>query len=432
MLLGPFLTDLDERARVKGSRDPLGVQAIWTHFGRHVVGNLTTVTNSLRDFTAHLLGYYFAERVARENGRGSELETFLKWEQLEAYSRAFFNDDYEFRGTERVKKNLGNGTRITLSTAQSSQILSDQKTYGLWGLYSVSSASSGLVEQNPARLTLDGLEFVEDFYLPRFGEAGIPKANRVVQLLSRDDCRIDLAKAEHSLCTCVARLMKRRVLEHERKFYQFHLVEGGPQNPTEGRQALLAKIMDRVIGRDTAWSPALVRALAKEANRSGQVGESLAYRLERINACEKILAPAASLYAYLQGCHGKTFASAAKRVRDQWGPKVKTINLAEVQDLKTELTASRDEDCADRLVKFAEALSQGEYADALRQLITQNQATMQARGGAAWIEDRAGRLHVRVRDEQGILPTREKISTLWRFPYFLDSLRAISLQLRAT
>jgi len=101
MLLGPFLTDLDERARVKGSRDPLGVQAIWTHFGRYVVGNLTTVTNSLRDFTALLLGYYFAERVSRENSRGSELETFLKWEQLEAYSRAFFNDDYEFRGTER-------------------------------------------------------------------------------------------------------------------------------------------------------------------------------------------------------------------------------------------------------------------------------------------------------------------------------------------
>lgn len=47
----PFLTDLDSRAAVKGSRDPLGIQAIWTRFGRHVVGNLTTVSNSVRDFT---------------------------------------------------------------------------------------------------------------------------------------------------------------------------------------------------------------------------------------------------------------------------------------------------------------------------------------------------------------------------------------------
>jgi hypothetical protein len=47
----PFLTDLDSRAAVKGSGDPLGIQAIWTRFGRHVVGNLTTVSNSVRDFT---------------------------------------------------------------------------------------------------------------------------------------------------------------------------------------------------------------------------------------------------------------------------------------------------------------------------------------------------------------------------------------------
>ena len=88
-LTGPFLTDLDDRARVKGSRDPLGAQPIWTRFGRHVIGNLTTVTTSLRDFTTLLLGYYFAERVAEEAGTGSEVETFLKWEQLAAYSRAY-------------------------------------------------------------------------------------------------------------------------------------------------------------------------------------------------------------------------------------------------------------------------------------------------------------------------------------------------------
>ncbi len=53
----PFLTDLDSRGDVKGSRDPLGLQAIWTHFGRKVVGNLTTVSSSLRGFTTTLLGY---------------------------------------------------------------------------------------------------------------------------------------------------------------------------------------------------------------------------------------------------------------------------------------------------------------------------------------------------------------------------------------
>src|SRR5512140_701933 len=64
MLTTPFLTDLDSRAAIKGSRDPLGVQPIWARLGRHVVGNLTTVSNSVRDFTVLLLGYHFAQCVA--------------------------------------------------------------------------------------------------------------------------------------------------------------------------------------------------------------------------------------------------------------------------------------------------------------------------------------------------------------------------------
>ena len=92
----PFLTDLDSRAAVKGSRDPLGIQAIWTRLGRHVVGNLTTVSTSVRDFTTLLLGYYFAEKVADVEGPGLDLATFLKWEQLAAYARAEVNKDKGF------------------------------------------------------------------------------------------------------------------------------------------------------------------------------------------------------------------------------------------------------------------------------------------------------------------------------------------------
>jgi len=86
VLTTPFLTELDSRAAIKGSRDPLGVQQIWTRLGRQVVGNLTTVSNSVRDFTVLLLGYYFVERVADEVGQDADLATFLKWEQLVAPS----------------------------------------------------------------------------------------------------------------------------------------------------------------------------------------------------------------------------------------------------------------------------------------------------------------------------------------------------------
>src|SRR6185436_14865987 len=144
MLTTPFLTDLDSRAQVKGSRDPLGIQQIWTRLGRHVIGNLTTVSNSVRDFTTLLLGYYFAAQLAEELGPGTELATFLKWEQLAAYSRAAANNDFEFRGTERVWKNLSEGRRVVLSANPGHQILGNQKIYGLWGLYTMPARSSAL------------------------------------------------------------------------------------------------------------------------------------------------------------------------------------------------------------------------------------------------------------------------------------------------
>src|SRR5215207_8406386 len=111
MMKAPFLTLLDPRAKIKGSRDPLGLQILWTKLGRQVVYNLTTVTTSLRGFTVLLLGLYFAERAITESNipPNQLVELFLKFEQLAAYSRVVaqtaHNSDYaedEIRGIQRV------------------------------------------------------------------------------------------------------------------------------------------------------------------------------------------------------------------------------------------------------------------------------------------------------------------------------------------
>ena len=128
----PFFTELDSRAAIKGSRDPLGVQAIWTRMGRHVVGNLTTVSTSVRDFTVTMLGYYFAERVAEESGCSDDLNVFLRWEQLAAYARGGGNNDWVFRGTERAKKNWNASDRIRLGAGL--WLLHTQRSENLWAL----------------------------------------------------------------------------------------------------------------------------------------------------------------------------------------------------------------------------------------------------------------------------------------------------------
>src|SRR5439155_20728456 len=94
-----------------------------------------------------LLGYYFAEEVRERDGTDGEstLNTFLKFEQLAAYCRLHVGQDRDFRGIDRVAQRLADSSRVVISTNAQGQILSNQKIYGLWGLFSVPARTSGLL-----------------------------------------------------------------------------------------------------------------------------------------------------------------------------------------------------------------------------------------------------------------------------------------------
>ena len=83
----PFLTLEDPNAKIKGSRDPLGVQPVWSIFGRHVITNLTTQNTPVRGFTVLLLGRYFgADLIDRGMAvREDTLDIFLRMEQTSIF-----------------------------------------------------------------------------------------------------------------------------------------------------------------------------------------------------------------------------------------------------------------------------------------------------------------------------------------------------------
>ena len=169
-----FLTLEDPRARVKGSRDPLGVQPVWTAFGRHIVANLTTVTDSLRGFTVLLLGRYLGERLLREGKISEEdvVDVFLQTEQVCGYVRCLglggdAGSEGRILGIERVRRRISEGgSTIKIGTTPDATILSDQKTYGLWGLFSVSARVSKLLREGPVGVTCKAREFIKCQYLP--------------------------------------------------------------------------------------------------------------------------------------------------------------------------------------------------------------------------------------------------------------------------
>lgn len=430
MLQMPFLTDLDTRAAIKGSRDPLGIQQIWTRLGRHVIGNLTTVSNSIRDFTTLLLGYYFTQRLSDVLGPGAELAAFLKWEQLAAYSRAEANNDYAFRGTEKVRKNLSDNSRVYLSDQRAHQILGNQKIYGLWGLYTSPARSSALVDGDPPRLTPPASEFVERNYLPTLEVGAGKNARQICELLRQNVVRIHVQQSHSGIITCVGKVLQRRLAQREKEFYRFHLLHGGPNDTTDGRQQQLAELLvPTLTNRDFTWSPTVVEELSKSAYSRGDEWHSLAYRLHRIRSSEAVLAPTSGLFSHLLGLDGKRLSAIVDRIRTEWGSGVGSVNSQAFRELKSELGAI-DAESAERWLGIADSLAAGEYRGLIRLLIDQNAHVMASRGGAPWIELESGKLRVRFRDEQGQLPRRSSLGLLWRFPYFLDSLRTIARSLK--
>lgn len=442
MLLTPFLTQLDSRAAIKGSRDPLGVQAIWARMGRSVVTNLTTVSNSARDFTVLILGYYFAERVAEEGGTAGELVTFLKWEQLAGYARAHVNKERGFRGTERVAKRLNDGSRVRLGMDSGAQILSNQKIYGLWGLYTVPARASGLIYGDPSRLTEDTRIVVERSLIPVLESNGGRAVQRIVDKLSDKEATLEVSDGSRdaAMLKGVGKAL-RSLRSSDRKLFREHLLYGGNADRESprgalGRQRIFADLLTETLEEDN-WeiTAESVRTLARRAGARGASGVELATQLERICAAELLLAPAVALFEYALSCDGQSPTSIAQDLAQHWGKVFrKTIDLEAVAALESDLRAGLgDEDTGQRWRDVAAALYAARYEDALHLLIAQNGAVMKARSAAApWVVIRGDKLAVRLHDEQrGSLPVAASVPTYWRHAYFIDSLRRMAADLRS-
>lgn len=440
MLERPFLTQLDSRAAIKGSRDPLGVQAIWTRLGRHVVGNLSTVTTSVRDFTVLLAGCYFVEAVADAGATEGDVATFLKWEQLAAYSRAHVDEDYRFRGQERTLARLREGSRRRLSADGGAQILGNQKIYGLWGLYTVPARSSGLLEGDPIRLTPVARRVVEQSLLPTLGRS--PKSvTTLVDRFRAKESFIDWKQASDlAVMKAVAELI-RVVRPLERATYREHLLYGGPADAspsrgTQGRQRLFADLLAGTLHEaDWALTPETLASLAVRAKTSGgEVGQQLAHRLERIRTAELLLAPAVHMFDYVLSCDGQMRSDIAADIDAHWRRVFReTIDVGAIEILEPELRwSSTDTESGGRWVALAHALQAAHYEDAIDLVLAQNAAVMKARSAAApWAELRGGKLHVRFRDQHAPrLPEAAEIPHTWMHAYFIGSLRSIAAALQ--
>jgi hypothetical protein len=202
----PFLTALAPEARVKGSRDPLGLLPLWARVGRRGIGNVTTVSGDLRGWTQLIVSVGLAREWGYAGDPKSLTRSFLTAERLVAFARVWeteFADDApeggnagEVRGVTRARMMLRDHARgegpMPVGDLRRSSILGNQRSAGVWGQIAASAHSSQLLDRKAVRLKGKGLELWDAVYKPALREVAGPR--RWSSLLV-DNARFDPAGA---------------------------------------------------------------------------------------------------------------------------------------------------------------------------------------------------------------------------------------------
>lgn len=404
----------------------MGTLPIWVTFGRHVVTNLTLAASTVRGFTTHMLGRYFSGGLVHDERIPSDeaMNVFFRNEQLCAYIRHHaYGVGGEIRGIDRVKRFLGDGKgKVTIQTNRDGWILSDQKIYGLWGLYTVSSRASGFLPSESFGLTPLAQGFVEDFY----GPALKPSRLAVDRLLSKGG-RYHVQKQD-KVYQSLATILRPKFTSEEIEFYGKYLRDADAvKGTTPGRQARLVRYLDELEFLESATGRAQVLALAKRAQSED---EGLAQALQRIADLESVLAVSDAIFQYVLTKHGQSLAEVAKSLENQWGKEVPNVDSQRFTELIPEITTASSPAEAKEINGTAQALACGDYQEAIKSIVDWNQAVTASRKGAAWLVLKSGRLDVRYKGGEQALPDGDALPTLWRNSYFLSSLKNITRELK--
>lgn len=419
-----FFTLEDERARIKGSMDPLGSITLWVPFGRRLIANLTTVSTSVRGFTVLLLGRYFAARLINEGKARIEdaLELFLHFEQVAGYVRIKAHDASDVRGVERVKATLAESSS---AVPIGPQIMSDQKNYGLWGLFSVASRVSGLLPAGPVGLTPPAWDFVESDYVPR-----LRTVRSGLGALLTNGGTLRLGKRSR-LFQCLAEVLSEDLSEPERAFYARTLRDAelvAEHDLPPGLQAQLAALMREEDLLETWLGKPEIVQLAEAAARRGK--ESLHGRLRDVIDLEALLAPAEALFQTVLARDGWQLAQVVDEVESAW-EEVPGLDPNRWEAILPRVSQHAGKEIALCMDRTHAAFRDRDYENAIRALVEWNGLVMQRRGGAPWVRLEGSRLDVRFRDDEAPLPDTEELAVLWKNAYFLNSLREITRQIEA-
>lgn len=395
-----FLSLLDDRAKPRGSRDPLGFELVWTHYGRRVIGNLTTVTSSLDNFAVALLGFKWANELCEhlpDGERQTQLrESFLRFEQLTGYLRYLANDE-KLMGITRIAKRMQDSSiPVSLGMHADQTILINQASYGMWGLYSSAMRDTGLV-------------YGEERSLTQLGK----------QIAERMESKLD----KSVLIDLLRRSGKLEIFELEKHAKHFRAVIQNKSTQSSLVKLLMGGNVQNLVQQEL-WQ--LTREMRFRGELSNGVADfihnigsktknaELKCRLIEIEQIERLLVAINNLFHY---CRCKDGISLSDIIDDLDGSDYKYTysHLSPTQSL-AKLPHSH------LLEHIRTTLLAGDNRKALIAIFELNKRVMEQRGGAPWIEVESNQsLRVRMPTETSQLRDQNQLERDWDYEYFFTS-----------
>jgi hypothetical protein len=400
-----FLSLLDDRAKPKGSRDPLGFEMVWTFFGRRVVGNLTTITSSLENFSVALLGFHWANELAlniSEEDKPKKIrENFLKYEQIAAYLR-YYENSKSIMGITRVTDRINNDAKlIYLGLGSNEQILSDQTGYGLWGFYSNALKDTDLIKGNERYLT----------------EKGLSLASRFENNLNKDIFFnwINGNSVAKSELKSVSKKYMKAIHNEElvNDLFEKLMIGGEKEKIQEDLWYLTKSIAKNKHFPDSVED--FINAIKAHAKNNS----ALLDRLQEIEQVERVLVAINNIFNYCQRHDGTELSEVLTNIKKQ------SYNYDYLPSKLPEQKFPR-RDYIERILQF---LRKGDDESVLKEIFVLNKVVMEQRNGAPWIELENGKkLRVRVKNEKSSLLSQQdrQLETHWDYDYFLGAYLAIA------
>ena len=405
-----FLSLLDDRAKPKGSRDPLGFELVWSYFGRKVIGNLTTITSSMDNFAVAVLGFHWANQYVPIEGdeieRHKKIRTaFLRYEQLIAYIR-YYGDATDIMGITRVKKRIHDDKfKLTLGLTADQQILSDQASYGLWGLYSAASRDTGLVSGNNREVEVLGQSLALNI-INQLGESwnditSLLITNKALDKGQLEDLADDFMEAIHH------KSVQQPLLEA--------LMSGKDNENTQNMQKELWSITKKIFSKKTKSPENIGDFIDMVLNH--KPSNSLKQSLHDIENIERLLVAANNIFHYCRRKNGEKIDEILEKVEDHY-----------IYGFLPEKLPAGDFPRHDKMSSILSAFHRNDMSLVIKELLDLNKEVMQQRSGAPWVEIEADNtLRVKVKSETAELRSQGNIESSWDYDYFIGSFIKISI-----